>query len=142
LGRKAEALADLNDWCASHLVSQELTEDQIVGFYTNQYKFTKPLNSQKMSSSFIVSEDIEPIVQCILHFRRIETVFEGLRWFDIKRYGIEITHYIGSDRREILTWNDSRRAIQIPQDVIAAGIQENPQKTTPSNKNEIQPLVR
>ena len=90
----------------------------------------------------MVTAEQEPIVQCILHFRRIESVFEGLRWFDIKRYGIEIKHYIGSSTEDVLTWDDPRRAIQIPQDVIAVGIEANPIKTGPVNKNIIQPVVR
>jgi starch-binding outer membrane protein, SusD/RagB family len=95
-----------------------------------------------MSSRFVVSDEQVPIVQCILHFRRIETVFEGLRWFDIKRYGIEITHYIGSKEKDVLKWNDLRKAIQIPQDVVAAGIEPNPGKTAPVNKSEIKPIIR
>jgi hypothetical protein len=95
-----------------------------------------------MSNSFIVSSDIEPIMQCILHFRRIETIFEGLRWFDIKRYGIEIEHYIGSNTIETLEWNDNRRAIQIPQDVVAAGIEPNPTKAPAQNNLNIKPVER
>jgi len=143
LGRKAEAIADLNTWCVSHQATQELTEAEIRNFYTDaRTKIVKPLNAERMSSSFVVTADQEPIVQCILHFRRIETIFEGLRWFDIKRYGIEITHFIGSDERDILTWNDSRRAIQVPQDVIAVGMEANPRKTSPKNNSELQPVTK
>ena len=95
-----------------------------------------------MSSSFVVSDEQEPIVQCILHFRRIESIFEGLRWFDIKRYGIEITHMIGSSTVDVLKWNDARRAIQIPQDVIAAGMEANSIKTSANNNLIAQPYTR
>jgi len=143
LGRKDDAIADLNTWCITHQINNELTEDQIRNFYTPDKKhIVKPLNSEKMSSSFIVSSDIEPIMQCILHFRRIETIFEGLRWFDIKRYGIEIEHYIGSNTIETLEWNDKRRAIQIPQDVVAAGIEPNPTKAPAQNNLNIKPVER
>ena len=142
LNRKEEALSDLNLWCISHKASKELTESRIKNFYTTgRSNIVKPLNAQKMSSSFVVSSDQEPIVQCILHFRRIESVFEGLRWFDIKRYGIEITHQIGSSTKDVLTWNDERSAIQIPQDVIAVGMEANAGKTKPSNNYSIQPLA-
>ena len=95
-----------------------------------------------MSSSFIVTPGQEPFVQCILHFRRLETLFEGLRWFDVKRYGIEIEHLIGANKRDVLRWDDSRRAIQIPQDVLAAGMTRNPSYSAPSTNLTIQPAIR
>jgi hypothetical protein len=143
LNRKNEALNDLNSWCVSHGISQPLTEEKIINFYTSgRDAIVKPLNSSKMSGQFVVSAEQEPIVQCILHFRRIETVFEGLRWFDIKRYGIEITHLIGGNESDLLNWNDLRRAIQIPQDVIAVGMEANPRKSTPSSNKNVQLLIR
>lgn len=66
-----------------------------------------------------------PYIQCLMHFRRIETIFDGYRWFDIKRYGIEVTHKIGRDRVETLTINDPRRALQLPAEVISAGLPGN-----------------
>jgi hypothetical protein len=140
LNRKEEALNDLNAWCISHGATQSLTESKIRSFYTaKKYNVVKTLNPGKMSSLFIVSGEQEPIVQCILHFRRIESIFEGLRWFDIKRYGIEITHLIGSSKEDVLKWNDARRAIQIPQDVIAVGLEANPKKTESANNLIAQP---
>ena len=79
---------------------------------------------------------IEPYLQCVLHFRRIENIHNGMRWFDIKRYGLEITHVIGTDRVENLTMLDSRKAIQIPAEVIAAGMEPNERLTTPSNSDD------
>jgi hypothetical protein len=73
----------------------------------------------------------------VLHFRRIETLFDGLRWFDLKRYGIEITHKIGRTRVENLLINDPRRAIQIPQEVIGAGMEENPTINTNVSNTDV-----
>ena len=63
-----------------------------------------------------------------MHFRRIEGLHDGLRWHDIKRYGIEIEHVQGKDPARILVWNDDRRAIQLPQEVIMAGMTANPRE--------------
>jgi hypothetical protein len=79
-----------------------------------------------MSPKFIVTNEQKPLIYCVLHFRRIETLHDGLRWFDLKRYGIEITHKRGTEPVRTLVWNDDRRAIQLPQDVRIAGMQENP----------------
>ena len=76
-------------------------------------------------SKYQLTVDKLPYIYCVLHFRRIETLFDGYRWFDIKRYGIEVTHKIGRTRVETLTINDPRRALQIPSEVISAGMQGN-----------------
>jgi hypothetical protein len=127
LNRIPEAVADLQLWNSSHLAPNELTENAIKSFYvTNNTLFVKPLNNDKMSSGFVVTAAQRPFIHCVLHFRRIETMFEGHRWFDIKRYGIEIEHNIAKSGVDKLVYNDSRRALQLPQEVISAGIEANP----------------
>lgn len=58
------------------------------------------------------------------------TLHEGIRWPDIKRYGIVIYRRLVSDGYMTITdempANDLRRAIQIPRSVILAGMQPNP----------------
>lgn len=66
------------------------------------------------------------MLHAVLHARRIETVHEGQRWEDIKRYGIEVVHNVYNQPDMVLKSVDKRRAIQIPKDVITAGIQPNP----------------
>ena len=127
LNRISEAVADLQSWNKSHLVQTPLTEQLIRNFYTSGNSlFVKTLNADKISSAFTVNANQRPLIHCVLHFRRIETMFDGYRWFDIKRYGIEIEHKIAGSATDKLTYNDSRRAIQIPQEVISAGLTPNP----------------
>ena len=122
--RKLTSVTDASDF-------EVLTEDLIKSFYTPEATlFVKKLNPTLMSPEFVVTEAQEPYVHCLLHFRRLETVFDGLRWFDIKRYGIELTHNIGKNRVETLTWDDECRALQVPQEVIAAGFEANIRKAT------------
>ena len=78
----------------------------------------------------VLTGDDLSVLDCILHFRRVETVHEGQRWFDIKRYGIKVIHhYRDANEDEIhtdsLTWNDPRRVLQIPQNVVDAGYPSN-----------------
>jgi hypothetical protein len=56
-----------------------------------------------------------------------------LRWHDLKRYGIEITHVQGKDAPRVLIWNDDRRAIQLPQAIIDAGLSSNPREVLGDN---------
>lgn len=103
-----------------------LNRQLIESFYTpdQKYGIVKPLHIDEIAPSdqYSVTPTIEPYLQCVLHFRRIETIFDGYRWFDIKRYGIEIEHKIGQSRVETLTKDDPRRALQLPAEVIAAGM--------------------
>jgi hypothetical protein len=127
LNRIPEAVADLQVWNNSHLAPNELTEAVIRGFYVSTNSlFVKALNNDKMSPNFVVTANQRPLIHCILHFRRIETMFDGYRWFDIKRYGIEIEHAIAKTGTDKLTYNDPRRALQLPQEVISAGLEPNP----------------
>lgn len=79
--------------------------------------------TQNMSADFIIPAEAVPYMNCLNYFRRWETQWDGLRFFDLKRWGIEYSHVMGADRKVYkLTWNDPRRAIEIPQEVIAAGL--------------------
>lgn len=123
-----KAVADLQAWNKSHKGTRELTKELINGFYTSSNaNFSRKFHTQELSPEFIVTTTQKPYVDCVLHFRRLERLFEGHRWFDIKRYGIEIEHVIGHGGvSNTLTYDDDRRAIQIPSDVAGAGVEPNP----------------
>jgi len=105
----------------------DLTEALIRSFYTKASNtiFRNDIHSTEMSPDFVVTSNQKPILDCILHYRRLETIFDGYRWFDIKRFGIEITHKIGKTTVDVLKWDDPRRALQLPPEVIAAGLNPN-----------------
>ena len=128
-GDNEGARQDLLYWTTSHKVTKN-TMDQadINKFYTNprNAQFVSDLHPKEMGFEKILTGDDLNVLNCILHFRRIETMFEGLRWFDIKRYGITVYHhYRGANEDEIhtdsLTYNDPRRVLQVPNNVIEAG---------------------
>lgn len=58
--------------------------------------------------------------------RRLDTLFQGLRFYDLKRYGMEYTHEISGGEGITFKAGDLRGAIQLPQDVISAGQTANP----------------
>ena len=105
-------------------------DNKYKGDHTNNI-YVSDLHPQDMSATWpVLAEDEMRVLHCILHFRRIETMFEGLRWFDIKRYGITVHHaYRDPKEDEIhhdyLYWNDPRRVLQIPKNVIDAGYPSN-----------------
>ena len=118
------------------MVDDPLTQDKINKFYkgeSSKNDYVSELHPTDMSPEWTydnLSDDSKRLIDCVLHFRRIETMFEGLRWFDIKRYGIKVHHaYRDPHEDEIhhdyLEWNDPRRVLQIPQNVINAGYPSN-----------------
>lgn len=134
------ATKDLDKWMNRHFTTKvNLTRELINSYYGNlaYYKPEAPTPKKALNplNFTISSPEQENYLQCLLHFRRIETVFEGLRWFDVKRFGIEIyrrdvSNNSNGDTFEAttdkLTLDDPRRAIQLPEDVISAGLPANP----------------
>ena len=145
LGQMDKALADLESWTVSHMVDKPLTQAGINKKYdreSNNNIFVSELHPTDMSPEWTydaLSKDAKSMIDCVLHFRRIETMFEGLRWFDIKRYGITVHHAYRDPREDeihhdYLLWNDPRRLVQIPYNAIDAGYP--PTNRTLSDNND------
>ena len=152
---RAEAKVYLNDlagatndfrlWCQGYNVNGrmsmlpdstvDLSQEKIVKFYGEKAgtKFAPALHNQDMDPAWVITAEQMPFVHCAIHFRRIEGLHDGIRWHDIKRYGIEIEHVQGKDPARKLVWNDDRRAIQLPQEVIVAGMTANPREVLGDN---------
>ncbi len=127
-GDQAGAIRDLDAWSSSHLVTTPLTLSSIQKKYDRSKSniFVSELHPQEMGFEKVLTGDDLSVLDCVLHFRRIETTHEGQRWYDIKRYGITVRHfYRGPQEDEIhidsLTYNDPRRIFQIPKNVRDAG---------------------
>ncbi|MCF0199080.1 MAG: RagB/SusD family nutrient uptake outer membrane protein [Bacteroidaceae bacterium] len=80
--------------------------------------------------------DQENMLQCILLIRRLEFLHEGMRWFDLKRYGVKIYRrriMAALNTLELLDsmdYRDERQALQIPYEAQSAGIVPNPRPTS------------
>ncbi len=128
-GDQAGAISDLDTWTASHLTTTPLSLTNILNKYDRtkaNNSFVSELHPQEMGFEKVLTGDDQAVLDCVLHFRRVETIHEGQRWFDIKRYGITVRHfYRGPMEDDIhidsLTYNDSRRVFQIPKNVRDAG---------------------
>ena len=57
----------------------------------------------------------------VLEERQKEFIHEGLRWFDIKRYGYSVRHLLQDGSIITLEATDKRKVIQIPQAAIDIG---------------------
>lgn len=141
LGRIDEAIADMDIWTKGYLCTGDLSRKNIESFFSftkneaaqrretseSYYQIVPNLHCTDMSPKWTeCTKEKLPYVWCVLHFRRIENMHDGTRLFDIKRYGIEIAHYYGPENQKFfLSWNDDRRAVQLPQEVLLAGQSKN-----------------
>lgn len=128
------ATKDLSAFMKAYSTAGSLiTRSKINSYYSAvaYYTLLKPTAKKLLHPDFTIEAgEQENFINCTLHMRRILTIHQGLRWFDIKRYGIKIyrrtvdkTPIIAQDS---LMANDPRSAIQLPQNVINAGITANP----------------
>ncbi len=135
------ALTDMNLWTVNTLnpdYCDPVLTDQIIKDWVNgmeYYTDTAPTPKKKLNplvADFSEGSDMEAYVHAILYMRRAEFYMMGMRWFDVKRYGIEITRRKLGTTLEVLetydrlTVDDERRALQLPKDVITAGMTPNP----------------
>ena len=135
-GKYAEALKDINtELTAFSKKKVQLTLDKIKDFYNSQayYTPTKPTPKKALNPLFAIEKTTqEPLLQCLLQLRRVLTIHEGFRLQDVKRYGITMYRRQVDVQSKVDAVTDSmkvgdpRLAIQLPQDVISAGITPNP----------------
>lgn len=92
--------------------------------------------TQNMSPDYIVPAEAVPYMNCINTFRRYEMAFEGVRFFDLKRWGMEYTHEVGiNSDKYTLKWNDKRRAIEVPWEALSAGMDTSRPEESASGAN-------
>ena len=111
-----------------------LFEEDINDFYDKLAYYTpnKPTIKKRLHPDFEIEYGgtQENLLHTILQARRVMTLHEGLRWGDIKRYGITVYRRTVENRKitvtDSLVAGDPRRAIQLPSDVISAGLKPNP----------------
>jgi len=82
--------------------------------------------SQNVSSEYVIPEEATHYMNCLNDFRRFENACEGLRYFDMKRWGLEMSHDVGVETvTYTLDANDSRRAIEVPWEAMSAGLESS-----------------
>ena len=124
------ALADLNTFLSKRIKnysasSHTLTLAKVNDYYGSArnaelYPDLAPYYKDELDS------DQMNMLKCITDLRRKEFCQEGMRWFDVKRFHIPVTHNIyGSSEKMELTADDARRVLQIPQSALSYGMEPN-----------------
>ena len=144
LGQNDAACADMTIWMKNFFnTNVTLTPTSVQTYFkTVPYAYADaakmvPSFKKHISPRFTIDVEgsvQESLLQCLLNFRRIETVHQGMRWMDIRRYNIEIPRrLIGANGKpsKNLDWlekDDPRQVVQIPQSIREAGVAGNPTK--------------
>ncbi len=113
------AARDLNYFYQQAGANTSLSAEEIASFYES----ANSLYKKELAPRFTILDGLQTN---LIHARRIATIQDGTRLEDLKRYGIAYTHARdGAANIEIEPY-DKRLAIQLPNTVIAAGLEPNP----------------
>jgi hypothetical protein len=124
LGKFAEASKDLKAFLSQKTLGFDPKTDNI-DLPAMQATFSKVAN--EYTPFYAITDDQLAFVKGIAEFKRREFLHEGHRWFDIKRFNIEVTHIAyNQNTPSVLKKDDLRRAVQLPEAVLAFGVEANP----------------
>lgn len=159
LGRLEEALEDLRLWAKSKVFDfysetrtfTNFTIDDVVEYYIYNIgsygRYRKDIlytyNSFNYDGSVfcdmfanigrmgynLQGDEETAMLRFLMNLRRTETIHDGLRFFDVKRFGIEYKHYLGHNGdaeqgnltpivEEVLTFDDPRRCVPIVETAV------------------------
>lgn len=112
LNNTGAAIEDLNAYAATRI--------------NNYNAAAHTITANRIRSFYGTSNLQNGLIYTILDFKRAEFVQEGMRWFDILRYRIPVTHTVIGGGSSTLTGTDPRRLFQIPSSAAISGVQGNP----------------
>lgn len=119
LGNYDEVLQDLNDFASQRVIVNDFN----MPYYD---PVAHKLTIAKVRNFYQTLDTQKALVSTVLDFKRVEFLFEGMRWFDIIRHNIPVTHISDTGEELVLGPNDLRRVVQIPQEAQLSGIELNP----------------
>ena len=110
-GNIAGALSNLNAYASTRILN---------------YSSANYITEAKLKTATGTSDIKTALIRAILYYKRSEFIHEGMRWFDILRYKIPVTHPVKGGPTITLTADDPRRVLQLPQSTSLAGLKANP----------------
>ncbi len=121
----SNALADINLFF-KHRIKKYDTDGHVVtdDEFVNYYKDNEPV----LTPFYPLNEKQRAYINGITELRRREFMAEGMRWFDVKRFHIQIerVNFETAAVEDTLTPDDLRRAVQLPESALSYGLEPNP----------------
>lgn len=112
LNNLTAALQDLNAYASTRIYNYDAAAHAITAGTMQTYYKT---NDARIAALYT-----------LLDFKRAEYVQEGMRWFDLKRYNLPVTHTTTDGQVLTLPADDKRRVFQIPEAARLSGVELNP----------------
>lgn len=112
LGNFTAAKNDLNDYASMRV--------------ENYNAGTHRIDDTRLRNFYRTSDLKTALIYALLDFKQAEFIQEGMRWFDVLRYGITVIHTNTAGESATLTPDDPRRLFQLPQEVVLSGVEQNP----------------
>ncbi|MEC5164687.1 hypothetical protein RCH18_000406 [Flavobacterium sp. PL11] len=98
--------------------TDKMTQARIVAKY--------PVITDEYTPFYSLTPIQSSYIKALAEIRRREFIHEGLRWLDIKRFGLKVAHKIYNKPDNVLAKDDLRKALQIPLHVSETGVEKNP----------------
>lgn len=115
-GNYTAALQDLNTYVSKRALN-----------YTASYEVTEARIQAYAPTATLQ----DAYIKAILDLRRMEYIQQGMRWFDIQRYKMTVTHVVKSTGGNVgetivMEPGNPRRVLQIPTSASLSGLEPNP----------------
>lgn len=118
-----EARADLDIFLSKKTRAYDESTDKLTDA-TVKASFT--VETDELTPYYTLSDDQASYVKLIAELKRREFYHEGLRWFDIRRFDMVVTHELEDRSVLVLEKLDPRKSLQIPIYAQAQGLTSNP----------------
>lgn len=83
------------------------------------------LTVDNLKTAWDTQDEKEALIKTVLFERRLQFFLKGMRWFDIRRYKLEVQHLLTNGTTLKLSEVNPNRTFQIPNYAIASGMQPN-----------------
>lgn len=84
------------------------------------------IDENKIKVHYNTTDIKRGLISTLLDYRKIEFIHEGMRWFDVLRYNIVVTHKtVDGTPTVVLTADNPHRVFQIPPTAQQSGVAQN-----------------
>lgn len=87
----------------------KVTEEKITEYFLNKSHAASPLKPW-----YELDEKTRTYLNCVIDTKRREFYYNGMRWFDIRRFNLKVVHNVKNGSPVTLLENDARNVLQIP----------------------------
>lgn len=122
LFNRAEAYIYLNNTNASMQDLDTYASTRIVGYNAANHKITPAMLQARYGTGNLRLN----LLNAVLEFKRAEYVQEGMRWFDMIRYDLDVEHTTSDGQTLSLPAGSPMRVFQLPESVKLSGMPLNP----------------